>query len=177
MANDRTRALAYSYAHRVPRAWWDIATEASRETVDAALVVSVLALESGNRGRVVRAIENSYAALLILMRRRTRFERMSLGIAQLQPRRVGLRMSRASRRALADERFSIESCVRVVTDSCAASGLDPIRVPWWDRREWRSFGWAHNGSRLYGNVLESTYAQVRTRTQTWSNTGHHDRLE
>lgn len=163
MTDQHLRLLARSYAYGLaPHLWTEVKQVASDRT-DPALVASVLAIETGNRGRMARAIENAFAELLFALRAEGRFSRMSLGIAQLQPRRVGLGFTRASIELLNNERYAIEACRGVVVNSSVRCSLDPLAAGTWDATDWHSFGWAYNGSHMYGAVLNTTYGHVHAR--------------
>lgn len=163
IADRRTVILARSYALTLPERWWVEITEATRNRADRALVASVIAIEAGNRGRLLRRVENAYARALLVVRAERRFLRLSLGIAQLQPRTLGLAFSRESIDLLNERRYAIDACTSVVTETCTRCGMDPLSVGRWYGRDFRSFGWAYNGSQAYGHMLAATYAQVRTR--------------
>jgi hypothetical protein len=155
--------LADSYARRLPPNRWTLVRSASRGRVDPALVGAVVAVESGNRGPATRLLENAFARVLVSVGAEQRFARLSLGIAQVQPRRLGLPCSCASLRLLNDETFAVDACVSVVLDSCETSVLDPRGVGTWQSSAWHAFGWAYHGSRLYGEVLSATYARLCAR--------------
>lgn len=163
MTDQHLQLLARSYAYGLAPPLWINVTQTARDRTDPALVASVLAVESGNRGRIARAIENAFAELLFALGDEGRFSRTSLGIAQLQPRRVGLGFTRTSIELLNDERYAIEACTGVVVNSSCSCSLDPLAVGTWRATDWHSFGWAYNGSHAYGAVLNKTYAHVSAR--------------
>lgn len=168
MSDQRTQALARSYAFGFAERWASEIEFAASGRADPRLVASVLAIETANRGRIARAVENAFARLLIRLRAERRFRRMSLGIAQLQPRRLELDFAWESVNLLNTERYAIQSLIDVIRDDCARCAIDPLSAERWRLPEWYEFGTAYNGSRMYGAVLEATYEHMRPVLNTQS---------
>lgn len=138
--------------------WAPVEQSASRWGVDACVVAAVLAFEMLARGPVWRALEAATARVLMAIGRSHRVERMSLGIAQIQPRRVpdpdGLR-DRVG--ILLQERDCIEECARILTQICRDAGLNGKRPSTWSAHDWNHLALGYGGDRRYGEALASAF--------------------
>jgi hypothetical protein len=110
--------LAHGYARRLPKEWWiDAQRAVAGHRLDPVLLASVIAVEAGNRPRLVRWAENAFALILVTVRACKRFGRLSLGIAQIAPRRLGLPCARATVMVLNTPSEAMSACASIVKQS------------------------------------------------------------
>jgi hypothetical protein len=131
---------------------------ASRWNVDACVVAAVLAVEMLARGPWWRALEAATARVLMALGRSNRVERMSLGIAQIQPRHMrGPDRLRDRVGALLQERDSIGECARILAQICRDAGLDGKRPTTWTAHDWNHLALGYGGDLRYGKALASAF--------------------
>ena len=133
--------------------------------VEAALVIAVVAVEMLARGFVFRRVEATTARVIARVGLGAYAERMSLGIAQIQPRLLdpGTTLDERISRLLLPS-TAIEECARILLARCECIGLDPLNPLSWPRDAWRSLGHAYNGDAGYGDVLAAAYAELTNST-------------
>lgn len=128
------------------------------------LVAAVLAVEMLERGWLARAAERWIATLLTHLRCHGRVERMSLGIAQIQPRALSVPASLEGRvTAALDDQLAPALCSEVIARIGRELDLDTARPESWEANRWRSFGLAYNGFSVYGIVLRSAFDEILAR--------------
>lgn len=116
------------------------------------------------RGAVWRRLEVLAVRILLAMGCHRRVERMSLGIAQIQPRCVeGADDLRQRVRVLLGQRGSTNECARLLAGICRREGIDVIPPEQWSRDHWERVGLAYGGDKRYGEALRAAFAALAPR--------------
>lgn len=163
-------AAARRAARRLPLRWRGPAARAQARTgVDADLVLAVMAVENGERGRVVRAAEYAYVLGLNAVGRRDAAEWVSVGPAQVQLRHLGPAEPLARRMVrLATPDGAATACAAVIARECEALGIDPSSPDAWARGDWDAIGRAYSGplATRFGEAVRMVWCGLRPQPVT-----------
>lgn len=141
----------------------EIRTSSARHGIDPLVLAAVLAIENHARGRVWRGVEICAARLLLALGRRRRVERLSLGIAQIQPCRVpGDQPLRERVDRLLARPDSVDLCAQIVAEIHGNQDL-PSEAAKWSGGDWEVIGFGYGGDRLYGRALSRAYEVLKLR--------------
>jgi hypothetical protein len=127
------------------------------------LVGAIIAVETSVRGPFWRYAEWILARILLRIGYKQRVASMSLGPAQLQPRRVGVDLSVEGLGSLMNPLSAQYHCGALALRISQNLGLDANKSPTWGRSDWRQFGKSYNGSFDYGDVLRATFIALISR--------------
>jgi hypothetical protein len=138
-----------------------VVKSADRWTVAPSLIAAVLSVEQLARGPMWRMIEAIVARLLVRMRAHRRVERMSLGVAQIQPRHLhSLRPLHERVDALLRPEIATDECARIVARLCEDGRLDATKPERWSGRAWKHVAAGYAGDGRYGDALQAAFGCV-----------------
>lgn len=140
---------------RLRNLWPSVRRSARRWGVDAVALATVLAVETHARGPVWRAIEHAVARVFLALGLAGRVECMSLGIAQIQPRRVSNPEDLRDRlAALARPQDSVELCAQILGEIRCRFHLQ-MDSSEWSEDDWGMVAREYGGDGRYGEALIS----------------------
>lgn len=154
-AYGRSAALRLAVELRQPAAH-----AAIRNGLDPALLQALLAIETHARGRAWRTFEGVLARLLLRLGLTARVERLSLGCAQIQPRRLSFGSIDDRIAVLLDPRSAIPIAAEVVKAEVHNLRLDAAHPMCWSEEMWKTMGLSYNGDAGYGLLLRAAYMQL-----------------
>lgn len=165
----RTNAAAAVTARRALRRLpcrWRAAAECARSTtgVDADLVLAVMAVEHGERGRLARGVEYAYALGLCALRRQADAEWVSVGPAQVQLRHAGAATPLVPRLVhLATVDGAAGTCAAFIARECSGMAFDPASPGQWTHADWEAFGCTYAGPLAtgYGEAVRIVWSRLR----------------
>ena len=114
-------------------------------------------------GKVWRGVEVCAVRLLLAFGGRRRVERLSLGIAQIQPCRVpgDQPLHRRVDRLLARS-DAVDLCAQIVAGIHGDQNLHP-EASTWSGENWAAIGFGYGGDRIYGPALSGAYVVLKLR--------------
>lgn len=150
-------------AHRFARTSLPSVVErsAKRWRLEPRVVAAVLAVEMLARGALWRYMELVTAYGLLALGCHARVDRMSLGIAQIQPRRMrGTDDIKQRVGVLRGESGSADECARLLAEICHQVRIDQLPPGRWSRDDWAQVALAYGGNRRYGDAMKAAFVAL-----------------
>jgi hypothetical protein len=145
---------------------------AHREGLHPAALGAVLAIETHARGQVWRLIERASARVFLALGLSAKVEGMSVGIAQIQPRRLSHPIDLAGRlRRLRQTEESVDLCGQILAEICLEARI-PLDSSQWSRGDWRTIARSYSGDDRYADALMAAYRVLARKEFAQSRLGH-----
>lgn len=125
------------------------------------LLAAVISVEMLARGAIWRTAERVIGRLLLVLGARARAERLSVGIAQIQPRHLAQGDPVDDRiKHLLKTHGGVDHCARLLSQSCQETGLSESPPVMWSSDDWSKVATTYGGDPHYGPVLQAAFNEL-----------------